>query len=67
MNMTQKFAVSFVAIAALGSGLFTSTSADSMKSTRSATLAAMQSGEPAVVALNSKETPASQLNDLQYN
>ena len=68
MNMTEKFAASFVAVAAFSAILFTSANADSMKSAQSA--AAPQASVQAMSVsgpLNSKETPADQLNDLQYN
>lgn len=38
MNMTEKFATSFVAVAAFSAVLFTSTSADSMKPVQLATI-----------------------------
>jgi cytochrome bd-type quinol oxidase subunit 1 len=66
MNMTQKFATSFVAIAAVSVVLFTSANADSMKQAQPVQVAAATQSV-AVAPLNSPETPASQLNDLQYN
>jgi hypothetical protein len=68
MNMTDKFATSFVAVAAFSAILFTSANADSMKSAQSAaapqaSVHAMPISDP----LNSKETPEDQLKDLQYN
>ena len=68
MNMTGKISASFVAVAALSAVLFTSTSADSMKPDQSAAVALQSSAQPAtvIVALNAKETPESQLKDLQY-
>ncbi|MEQ1518334.1 MAG: hypothetical protein ABL931_17780 [Usitatibacteraceae bacterium] len=65
MNMTQKFATSFVAVAAVSVVLFTSANADSMKHSQPVQVVAA-SQSLAVAPLNSPETPASQLDDLQY-
>ena len=64
MNTTVKFAVSFVAVAALSAVLFNSSRADSLKSAQSAA-AASQSGAT-ILPLNSPETPQSQVKDLIY-
>jgi hypothetical protein len=67
MNMTQKFAASFVAVAAVSAFLFTSANAVSMKQSQSADVAAATSQSTStIVPLNSPETPAAQLDDLQY-
>ena len=74
MNMIGKFATSLIAVAAFSAIIFASTSADSMKPAPSASVVAaadaLQSraeSSPAIVQLNSKETPQEQLKDLQYN
>jgi hypothetical protein len=64
MNTTLKFAASFVAVAAVSAVLFTSANADSAKQAQS--VAAASISQSAVAPLNSPETPAEQLNDLQY-
>ena len=64
MNMTQKYAASIAAVAVVSVVLFTSASA-SMKQLPSTPVAGAQSTS-VIVPLNSPETPASQLNDLQY-
>ena len=68
MNMTQKVAASFVAVAAVSAFLFSSANAVSMKSAQSANAnPSSVVSTPAIAPLNSPETPAAQLNDLQYN
>lgn len=67
MNMTEKFAASFVAVAALSAVLFPSAGADSMKPAQATVVAAVANASSAISPLNSKETPDAQLNDLQYN
>ena len=67
MNMTQKFAGSFVAVAAFSAIVFASATADSMKPAQSAAATASASQFSLIVPLNSPETPQAQLNDLQYN
>ena len=67
MNMTQKFAASFVAVAAVSAVLFTSANAVSLKSAQSGNVAPSSVSASVVVApLNSPETPAAQLSDMQY-
>ena len=65
MNMTQKYAASIAAVAAVSVVLFTSASA-SMKQLPSPQSAGVAQPTSVIVPLNSPETPASQLNDLQY-
>ena len=69
MNTTFKFAASFLAVAAVSAVLFTSASADSTKQaqSRAANLANAAQSASVVAPLNSPETPAAKLNDLQYN
>lgn len=67
MNMTQKFAGSFVAVAAFSAIVFTSAIADSMKPAQSAAAIANASQISLIVPLNSPETPQAQLNDQQFN
>lgn len=66
MNMTQKFAASFVAVAAVSAVLFTSASADSAKQAQLTAAAATSVSQSSVAPLNSPETPAAQLSDMQY-
>ncbi len=67
MNMTQKFAASFVAVAAVSAILFTSANAVSLKPAQSSSVATSGVNAPVAVApLNSPETPAAQLSDMQY-
>lgn len=67
MNMTQKFAASFVAVAAVSAVLFTSANAVSLKPAQSSNAASSSASAPVAVApLNSPETPAAQLSDMQY-
>ena len=65
MNMTQKYAASIAAVAAVSVVLFTSASA-SMKQLPSTQIPGAAQSTSLIVTLNSPETPASQLNDLQY-
>ena len=68
MNLTEKIAASFVAVAALSAILFPSANADSLNQAQSAiVVAATVAPASASGAVNSKETPQAQLNDLQYN
>ena len=74
MNMTEKFAASFVAVAALSAVLFPGANADSVQQAGSIVFTAAASAPQSTTAsapvtgpLNSKETPAAQPNDMQYN
>jgi len=73
MNMTEKFAATFVAVAALSAVLFPSANADSVQPagatvvTAANALQSTTASSPVIGPLNSKETPAAQLNDMQYN
>lgn len=64
MNMTQKFIVSFAAVVAFSVIVFANANAIA---TKPAQVAAAPQSTSAVVRLNSPETPAAELNDLQYN
>lgn len=67
MNMTQKVAASFVAVAAVSVILFTSAGAVSMNPAQSNNVVQSSVAVAAIVVpLNSPETPAAQLSDLQY-
>lgn len=66
MNMTQKFAASFVAVAAVSAVLFTSATADSANKAQLTAANAASVSQSSIVPLNSPETPAEQLGDLQY-
>lgn len=67
MNTTFKFAASFVTVAAVSAVLFTSASADSTKQAQSNAVVAANVAQSNATPLNSPETPAATLNDLQYN
>lgn len=68
MNLTEKVAASFVAVAALSAILFPSAKADSLYQAQSPiVVAAAFAPMSASVAVNTVETPQAQLNDLQYN
>jgi hypothetical protein len=67
MNMTQKFVTSFVAVVAVSIFLFTSANADSTKQAQPTQVAVASQSMFVVTPLNSPETPAAELNDLQYN
>lgn len=67
MNMTPKVIASFAAVAAVSVILFTNANAVSSKQAQPTQVAAALQSTSFVKPLNSPETPAAELNDLQYN
>jgi hypothetical protein len=64
MNMTQKVIISFAAVVAFSVIVFANANA---VSTKPAQVVASSQSTSVVAGLNSPETPAAELNDLQYN